>query len=554
SLPSDAQAQLDVCGLAPLNSKIVGGQDARPGAWPWQVSLKIASNIHFCGGSLINKHWVMTAAHCVDSPETSHASIHLGLQNQQAANPNEMTLEISQLVLHENYDQYTKDNDIALLRLSRPVTFTDYVRPVCLAASNSSIKTGTNTWVTGWGAINQDGTTLPFPQTLQEVEVPVADTKKCNSVYGGTITDNMICAGLEEGGKDSCQGDSGGPMVIKQGSRWIQAGVVSSGAGCALPDVPGVYTKVSRYESWIKSKTNNDEIGFVALNLFPSVCGQAPLNTKIVGGQDAPAGAWPWQVSLHTSGGHFCGGSLINKDWVLSAAHCFTRVSASQVTVYLGRLTQEGTNTNEVSRTVSQIISHPSYSSSSTDNDIALLRLSSSVTFTDYVRPVCLAASSSSFAAGTETWITGWGTINEDGTSLPSPQTLQEVQVPVVSNTDCNNAYGGITNNMICAGLTDGGKDSCQGDSGGPMVIKQGTQWIQAGVVSFGRGCAQAGFPGVYARVSEYQSWINSQITTDQPGFVTFTSTSASTSSSTRLLLSFSLAVIPTFLFHYVFA
>ncbi|XP_042559182.1 tryptase-like isoform X2 [Clupea harengus] len=210
----------------------------------------------------------------------------------------------------------------------------------------------------------------------------------------------------------------------------------------------------------------------------------------------------------------------------MTAAHCFSRTSGP--VVYLGRQNQEGSNSNEVSRTVSQIIRHPNFNNVSRDNDIALLQLSSSVTFTNFIRPICLAAADSTFNRGTTSWVTGWGTIKR-GVSLPSPQTLQEVDVPVTGNRNCFCKYNPrgrtITDNMICAGRDEGGKDSCQGDSGGPMVSKQGSVWVQAGVVSFGIGCARAQFPGVYARVSQYQSWINTRITSDQPGFVTFTST-----------------------------
>ncbi|XP_051244616.1 trypsin-like [Dicentrarchus labrax] len=266
------------------------------------------------------------------------------------------------------------------------------------------------------------------------------------------------------------------------------------------------------------------------------VCGIAPLNTKIVGGEDAPPGSWPWQASLHSSGGHFCGGSLINNQWVLTAAHCFSSASTFGFIVYLGRDTQQSLNLNEESRTLSQVIRHPDYNADTNDNDVCLLRLSSPVDFSNYIRPVCLAADSSAFDAGTTTWVTGWGTIDSSGISLPFPQRLQEVSVPIVSNSQCNNDYGGgITDNMVCAGLQDGGKDSCQGDSGGPMVSKNGSRWVQAGVVSFGSGCADPDFPGVYARVSQYQSWINSQVSGDPPGFVTFQG-DGSTSAAAQLV------------------
>ncbi|XP_038594444.1 serine protease 33-like [Micropterus salmoides] len=257
-----------------------------------------------------------------------------------------------------------------------------------------------------------------------------------------------------------------------------------------------------------------------------SVCGKPTLNTKIVGGQVATPGSWPWQASLRTSGSHFCAGTLINNQWVMTAAQCCA--STSTLTVYLGLQSLQGINPNQVSRTVSQIIIHPNFNSGTFENNICLLKLSSPVTLTTYIQPVCLAATGSTFYKGTLSWATGWGNVGT-GVPLPFPQNLMEVQLPVVGNRECTCNYGVslITNNKMCTGFSAGGKDVCQGDGGSPLVSKQGGRWIQAGIWSFssGKGCAQPNIPSGYTRVSQYQSWINSRITSNQPGFITFKST-----------------------------
>uniref|UniRef100_A0A673L5C6 Trypsin-2-like n=2 Tax=Sinocyclocheilus rhinocerous TaxID=307959 RepID=A0A673L5C6_9TELE len=272
---------------------------------------------------------------------------------------------------------------------------------------------------------------------------------------------------------------------------------------------------------------------------------------KIVGGENATAGSWPWQVSIHHKilRVNFCGGSLINKDWVLSAAHCFQDYSASVIVMYFGRWRQWGSNPYEISRTASRIIIHANYDNPKFDNDIALVKLSSSVTFSDYIRPVCLAAAGSKFAAGTESWVTGWGRLQSEGQSA---NILQEVIIPIVSHKDCNKAYGGgITNNMICAGLlNEGGKSSCQGDSGGPVVSRNGSLWIQSGIVSFGaKRCDDPKYPSVFVRVSQFQFWIDSIIGGNSPGFVGFNNNGFRSSLS---LLLFSISLI--FFIHFTFS
>ncbi|XP_060951376.1 testisin [Limanda limanda] len=261
-------------------------------------------------------------------------------------------------------------------------------------------------------------------------------------------------------------------------------------------------------------------------------CGDAPLNTRVVGGENATAGSWPWQVSVHYLGSHNCGGTLISDQWVLTAAHCILTNQINVWTLYFGRETQSGLNVNEVSRKVSQVIIHPNYNNTMLNNDAALMKLSSPVTFNNYIKPICLASNTSEFFNSTLCWATGWGKLTKNET-LPATMKLQEVKIPVIGNKKCSCTYQeeiDITNQMICAGEEN--KGVCQGDSGGPLQCKQGSKWVQAGITSFGIPCATAGYPEVYGRVSEFQGWIREQVAGASVGFVTYTSNGTDQDSS----------------------
>lgn len=242
---------------------------------------------------------------------------------------------------------------------------------------------------------------------------------------------------------------------------------------------------------------------------------------QIVGGNAVPdPNPYMYQVSIGTVDDNFCGGSLIAATWVLSAAHCFvdnlsgTITDASTLVVRVG-LRSLSASTAENERLVSQLIVHPSYDAVNTVNDIALLKLSSAVTADWLVAMADTTNDATLTAAGTQSIATGWGGLvgysPSDGKPTNGqqyPDILQWVQMPIVSNATCN-----INATQLCAGEALGGKDTCQGDSGGPLVVSDGAGgYTQVGVVSYGEGCASAGYYGVYTRVSSFSDWISASI------------------------------------------
>ncbi|XP_038660369.1 transmembrane protease serine 9-like isoform X2 [Scyliorhinus canicula] len=243
------------------------------------------------------------------------------------------------------------------------------------------------------------------------------------------------------------------------------------------------------------------------IQIISSACGSsAAFSSRIVGGTDSADGEWPWQVSLRI-GQHICGASIISDRWLVSAAHCFLENSNPSIwTAYMGSVNvQMG-----IARNIKTIIRHPRYHSMTLDFDIAVLELSSPLNFTDYIRPVCLPSRNQVFPVGKSCSITGWGSLYFRG---QWPTILQKANVDIIADTICNVSYhNAITHRMLCAGFLEGGVDSCQGDSGGPLVcLEPGGTWFLVGIVSFGFGCAEANFPGVYARVTALRDWVKEQ-------------------------------------------
>jgi len=250
--------------------RIVGGQEAKPHAFPWQVSLQYRQSshpseawYHTCGGTIVDEYNIVCAAHCVDgrssdlslfrvvagAKDIGASSVEFGIQRRM----------ISEIMIHEDYDYNVNSNDIVLLRLDEPLDFNDIfsffsVKPIKLAESGYEPAEGTVCINSGWGSVS-DTSKPEFPNKLQYVRLPIIGRETCASNYEGIngVTDDMICAGSDAGGISPCSGDSGGPLVCPDlDGVWSLTGVVSWGLiPCGQPHYPGVFANVAYFRDWL---------------------------------------------------------------------------------------------------------------------------------------------------------------------------------------------------------------------------------------------------------------------------------------------------------------
>ncbi|XP_031558945.1 transmembrane protease serine 9-like [Actinia tenebrosa] len=520
------------CGKRPMfkttpQARIIKGTTATPYTWPWQVEVTLNNTEHWCGASIIDPHWIITAGHCVDI----YSSEAVGERVLRLAEHDRMTLEgyekyivPDRMYLHPGYvigGAYTPGYyDVALMHLKERLEFSDRIQPVCLPNEDDEwFEDGKMCFISGWGKTSA-GSNGTYSRVLQQLQVPLVSLEVCNRniSYDGRIPQQFFCAGYEAGGRDACFGDSGGPFVCQnEAGDWVLRGLVSWGDECALPHKYGVYTDVQRMLPFIESVMYG--VPKCGVRFLPEGIGG---QSRIVGGREARANSWPWQVdilSIVNKTEHYCGGSLLNPSWVLTSAHCFYKYkNISNFEIRIGEHDERKFEGYEEIIAGENYYIHPGFVLGDSQYpghfDVALIKLKRPAVFYKRVLSVCLPEVTSNLTTGTSCYVTGWGKTAENETRY-SP-VLNELQVDLVSKEVCNRntSYNGtIPEEYFCAGFSEGGLDSCSGDSGGPLVCtNEEGQYVLRGVVSWGYGCARPDKYGVYLDVRRILPFIEDTI------------------------------------------
>ncbi|XP_036440356.1 chymotrypsin A-like [Colossoma macropomum] len=225
-------------------SRIVNGEEAVPHSWPWQVSLQHNTGLHFCGGSLINEWWVVTAAHCSVRLSTL---VVLGEHDRSSDTEAIQIMSVGKIFMHPRYDSFTINNDILLIKLASPAQLNPHVSPVCLAETSDNFPGGMKCVTSGWGRTKHDA--LLSPALLQQAIFPLLTSDDCRRYWGSKITEEMICAGAS--GASTCMTDSGGPLVCQKAGTWTLVGIVSWGSSTCSLTMPEVYARVTKLRDWM---------------------------------------------------------------------------------------------------------------------------------------------------------------------------------------------------------------------------------------------------------------------------------------------------------------
>ncbi|XP_011945271.1 PREDICTED: polyserase-2 isoform X2 [Cercocebus atys] len=513
------------CGRSEPSARIVGGSDAQPGTWPWQVSLHHGGG-HICGGSLIAPSWVLSAAHCFMTNGTlepaAEWSVLLGVHSQDGPLDGAHTRAVAAIVVPVNYSQVELGADLALLHLASPASLGPAVRPVCLPRASHRFVHGTACWATGWGDV-QEADPLPLPWVLQEVELRLLGEATCQCLYSQPgpfnltlqILPGMLCAGYPEGRRDTCQGDSGGPLVCEEGGRWFQAGITSFGFGCGRRNRPGVFTAVATYEAWIREQVMGSEPGpaFPTQPQKPQSDPQEPRENCTIAlpecGKAPRPGAWPWEAQVMVPGSRPCHGALVSESWVLAPASCFLHPSSSDSPPRDLDAWRVLLPSRPRAERVARLVQHENASWDDA-SDLALLQLRTPVNLSAAPRPVCLPHPEHYFLPGSRCRLARWGR----GEPALGPGALLEAEL--LGGWWCHCLYGrqgaavplpGDPPHALCPAYQEEEEAGhCWNDSHWSLLCQEEGTWFLAGIRDFPSGCLR---PRAFFPVQTHGPWIS---------------------------------------------
>ena len=481
------------------------------GQFPWQARIEVYKSersyvgyVHQCGGIVITRQHVLTAAHCVDHIALRNIVVRVGDWQFGIHDSYEKEFDVSDFLAHSQFGlPKSFSNDIALLRLrvrrGVGIEFGRFVQPACLPEADTIYESHTECEVSGWGK-TADG--APISEKLNGVKVPLASDEFCSSseihkdrfVHG-----QMFCAGQWNGGPDACGGDSGGPLVCRDptSDRFVAYGIVSSGDPQGCGRRAGLYTKLSSFADWLLRRLRVDLEESAAAqpaqrastaprdppNRAPSVihfpssrpavpdppsrpavpvrpsgdilsapdseCGRSdfspPEGVGAAFAQDAAN--FPWLVSLYYNESLACAGAVIADRWILTSAHCaepLFRNLRSQDQEARSAVLNLYKDTPSVRVTIIRTELHPLFKSrgESFQYDIALAETSSTLTLKEGVRPICLPGLTDTFeiTTGQTLVAAGWGSPDEYG---GTPRWLKWAQLTVTNITKCGQYHGG---------------------------------------------------------------------------------------------------------------
>uniref|UniRef100_A0A182V175 Peptidase S1 domain-containing protein n=2 Tax=Anopheles merus TaxID=30066 RepID=A0A182V175_ANOME len=445
---------------------IVGGFVVSIDQVPYQAAV-LHNGKFSCGGSIIGPRWILTALHCIETMEPSEYQIVVGTDDPE----NGTKLQVENMFAPPfliNGSVF----DIALVMLRNRLEYNGMVQCLPLLKSIEEIAVGKPAVISGFESTDEGG----YEMVLKAANVNILPVEECVKAYGLLIHEHMFCAGYREGQVDTCQGDSGGPLVLDS----KLAGVIFYGEGCARVHYPGVYMSIPWFYDWIVNTPNDNNTA-----------------NMVVGGFQVDIETVPYQAAIFYAGELLCGGSIIGLHWVLTSYHCVSTRIPSDYGIVVGV-----TNPEAVSRRIQvEDFIFPAVTESDKTYDIALVKLNQSLVYSEAVQCIPLLSAHDAIAYGKPAYISGFGFTQDGG---PETQ-LKIATIQVLPWQTCQEAYPTLMRkHLLCAGVTEGQVDACQGDSGGPLVV----DGQLAGVVFFGKGCADPNHPGVYISVPWFYDWI----------------------------------------------